>query len=63
MTSQIRNQLVAFRTTEDFASRFDQLCERLGSRRSAVIRYALTSFLRSNWNNPESFHRVQNEMY
>ncbi len=58
-----RNQIVGFRVTKDFTKKFDELCVRLGRRRSSVVRYALNSFLRSNWNNPESFKRVREEMY
>ena len=34
-----RNQIFAFRTTRDFTSKFDQLCDRLGYCRSEVVRY------------------------
>ena len=58
-----RNMVVGFRATRDFTRQLDQLCQRLGHRRSAVVRYALNQFMRSNWNNPEQFSRVRNEMY
>ena len=58
-----RNQIVGFRATRDFTKRFDELCVRLGHNRSSVVRYALNSFIRNNWNNPENFMRVREEMY
>ena len=30
MSSVVRNQIFAVRTTEDFVTKFDQLCDRLG---------------------------------
>lgn len=58
-----RNQIVGFRATKDFTKKFDQLCLRLGHNRSAVMRYALNNFIRSNWNNTENFTRARDEMY
>lgn len=58
-----RNQIVGFRATKDFTKKFDALCDRLGHNRSSVVRYALNSFIRSNWNNTENFTRVREEMY
>lgn len=61
--NEIRNQIFAFRTTRDFTSRFDELCERLGFNRSEVVRFALKEFLNTNFNNAESFKRVRKQMY
>ena len=58
-----RNMVVGFRATRDFTRQLDQLCQRLGHRRSAVVRYALNQFMRSNWNNPEQFNKVRHAMY
>ena len=58
-----RNQIFAFRTTKDFTSQFDALCDRLGYCRSEVVRYALKQFFRSNWNNTENFNKVKEEMF
>ena len=57
-----RNQLFAFRTTRDFTSNFDDLCDRLGFNRSEVCRYALRQFMNLNWT-PETVSRVRSQMY
>jgi hypothetical protein len=58
-----RNTLIGVRATIDFTKKFDELCSRLGQNRSNVVRYALNSFIRNNWNNTENFTRAREEMY
>ncbi len=58
-----RTQNLGVRTTEDFVSKFDILCERLGHNRSEVVRYCLKKFFNEHWNNPENFTRVKKEMF
>lgn len=58
-----RNQIFAVRTTADFVSKFDQLCNRLGYNRSEVVRYCLKRFLNEHWNNTENFQRVRKDMF
>lgn len=58
-----RNQIVGFRATRDFTKKFDELCFRLGSNRSTIVRYALNDFICAHWNNPENFKRVKAELY
>jgi hypothetical protein len=58
-----RNQILGVRATNDFITKFDALCERLGYNRSEVIRYCLKKFFNENFNNPENFQRVRREMF
>jgi len=58
-----RNQIFAFRSTKDFVTKFDNLCERLGYNRSTVARYCLKRFLNEHFNNPENFRRARSEMF
>lgn len=58
-----RNQIFAVRTTRDFVTKFDNLCERLGYNRSEVARYALKRFFNEHFNNPEGFRKVRSEMF
>ncbi len=58
-----RNQNLGVRTTQDFVTKFDNLCDRLGHNRSEVVRYCLKKFLNEHWNNPENFTRVRKEMF
>ena len=59
----IRNQLLAIRATNDFVTKFDCLCERLGSNRSEIIRYALNNFFNDNFNNPTNFNKVKEDLF
>lgn len=64
MKAQIdRNKIFAFRTSSDFANRFDDLCIRLGYNRSEIVRYALKQFYNSHFNNPELFRKVRQDLY
>lgn len=63
MSTTDRNQILGIRTTNDFVSKFDSLCERLGYNRSEIIRYVLKRFYNDHFNNPENFQRVRKEMY
>lgn len=63
MSSGLRNQIFAVRTTEDFVNKFDQLCNRLGHNRSEVVRYCLKRFLNEHWNSSENFQRARKEMF
>ena len=63
MSYVVRDKIFAVRTTEDFVVKFDQLCDRLGYNRSAVVRYCLKRFLNEHWNNPENFGKVRKEMF
>lgn len=58
-----RNQILGIRATNDFVTKFDGLCERLGYNRSEVIRYCLKQFYRSHFNNPENFRKAREEMF
>lgn len=58
-----RNQFLGIRTTNDFVSKFDGLCDRLGYNRSEVIRYCLKRFFNEHYNNPENFKRARSEMF
>lgn len=58
-----RNQFLGVRANEEFVSKFDGLCVRLGFNRSEVIRYCLKRFLNEHYNNPEAFTRVRKEMF
>lgn len=58
-----RNQFLGVRTNDEFVSKFDGLCERLGFNRSEVIRYCLKRFFNEHHNNPEAFTRVRKEMF
>ena len=58
-----RNQIMGIRTTNDFVSKFDMLCVRLGYCRSEVVRYALKQFLSANWNNSENFKNSREGMF
>lgn len=57
-----RNEIIGIRTTKEFIHSFDNLCDRLGHRRSTVVRYALRRFISEHFNNPENFRRAKNEM-
>jgi metal-responsive CopG/Arc/MetJ family transcriptional regulator len=59
----IRNQLLGIRATNDFVTKFDGLCERLGRNRSEVIRYALNDFFNNNFNNPTNFNKVKQDLF
>jgi len=63
MSSVVRNQIFAVRTTEEFVDKFDQLCDRLGHNRSEVVRYCLKRFFNEHWNNSENFQRARKEMF
>lgn len=63
MTTADRNQFLGFRTTTDFMTKFDCLCDRLGFNRSEVIRYCLKRFFNEHYNNPQNFQRVRKEMF
>ena len=63
MSSVIRNQILAVRATEDFVVKFDQLCDRLGYNRSAVVRYCLKRFLNEHWNSSENLQKARKEMF
>lgn len=58
-----RNQILGIRTSNDFVSKFDSLCERLGYNRSEIIRYVLKRFYNDHFNNPENFQKVRKDMY
>ena len=58
-----RTQIMGIRTTQDFVSKFDGLCERLGYNRSEVIRYCLKKFFNEHFNNSENFQRARKEMF
>ena len=58
-----RNQILGIRTTNDFITKFDGLCDRLGYNRSEVIRYCLKKFLNEHHNNSENFQRVRKDMF
>jgi metal-responsive CopG/Arc/MetJ family transcriptional regulator len=57
-----RNEIIGIRTTKDFVKSFDSLCDRLGYRRSTVVRYALRRFINEHFNHPENFRRAKSEM-
>jgi len=57
-----RNEIIGIRITKDFVKSFDSLCDRLGYRRSTVVRYALRRFINEHFNNPENFRRARSEM-
>lgn len=57
-----RNEIIGIRTTKDFVKSFDSLCDRLGHRRSTVVRYALRRFINEHFNHPENFRRAKSEM-
>jgi hypothetical protein len=59
----IRNQILGIRATNDFVRKFDGLCERLGSNRSQVIRYALHKFYNDNYNNPANFNQARQDLF
>lgn len=63
MSTADRNQILGIRTTNDFVSKFDSLCKRLGYNRSEIIRYVLKRFYNDHFNNPENFQRVRKELY
>ncbi len=58
-----RNQILGIRTTNDFITKFDGLCDRLGYNRSEVIRYCLKKFFNEHHNNSENFQRVRKDMF
>jgi metal-responsive CopG/Arc/MetJ family transcriptional regulator len=58
-----RNQILGVRATNDFITKFDALCERLGYNRSEVIRYCLKKFHNEHFNNAENFRRARTEMF
>ena len=58
-----RNQFLGVRTSTEFVTKFDGLCERLGYNRSEVVRYILKRFYNEHFNNPENFMRVRKEMF
>ena len=58
-----RNQILGVRATIDFVRKFDELCDRLGSNRSEVIRYCLKRFHNEHFNNPENFRKARAEMF
>ncbi len=57
-----RNEIIGIRATKDFIKSLDSLCERLGQRRSTVIRYALRRFINDHFNHPENFRKARNDM-
>ena len=59
----IRNQILGIRATNDFARKFDELCERLGYNRSIIIRYALNKFYNDNYNNPTNFNQARQDLF
>ena len=59
----IRNQILGIRATIDFVRKFDSLCERLGSNRSQVIRYALHKFFNEHFNNPTNFNQARQDLF
>lgn len=63
MSTADRNQILGIRTSNDFVSKFDSLCERLGYNRSEIIRYVLKRFYNDHFNNPENFQKVRKDMY
>lgn len=58
-----RNQVLGVRTTNQFVTKFDELCDRLGYNRSEVVRYCLKKFLNEHWNNSENFKRARSELF
>ena len=58
----LRNQILGIRTTTGFVDRFDQLCRKLDSNRSEVVRYALNRFLEAN-KNPETFNLCKKDLF
>jgi len=58
-----RNQVLGVRTTNQFVTKFDELCDRLGHNRSEVVRYCLKKFLNEHWNNSENFKRARSELF
>jgi metal-responsive CopG/Arc/MetJ family transcriptional regulator len=63
MSSSVRNQMLGIRTTENFVTKFDELCDRLGYNRSEVVRYCLKRFLNEHWNNSENFQRARKDLF
>ena len=59
----IRNQILGIRATNDFARKFDELCERLGYNRSIIIRYALNKFFNEHFNNPANFNLAKQDLF
>jgi metal-responsive CopG/Arc/MetJ family transcriptional regulator len=59
----IKNQILGIRATNDFVNKFDSLCDRLGSNRSTVIRYALNKFHNDNYNNPTNFNQTRQNLF
>ena len=58
-----KDLIIGFRANPEFASKFDELCERLGFNRSNVIRYVTKRFLNETWNNSDNFKRARAELY
>ena len=58
----LRNQVLGFRSTTSFISRVDELCLKLDSNRSSVVRYALNRFLEAN-KNPETFNLCKKDLF
>ena len=58
-----RNQVLGVRTTNQFVTKFDELCDRLGHNRSEVVRYCLKKFLNEHWDNSENCNRARSELF
>ncbi len=58
-----RNQILCIRTNQEFITKFDSLCERLGYNRSEVIRYCLKRFFNEHFNNSENFKRARSDLF
>ncbi len=63
MTVPNRDQILGVRITNEFIERFDLLCDRLGYKRSEVVRFCLNRFLMENIASEDTLHRTKSELF
>lgn len=62
MSIKYKKELIGVRANEEFLSALDDLCEKLGQKRSTVVRYALRKFISEHVNNSINIKTAYSEM-
>ena len=62
MTIKYKKELIGVRANEEFLFALDDLCEKLGQKRSTVVRYALRKFIAEHIDNNINLKTAYSEM-
>jgi len=62
MTLKYKKELIGVRANEEFIYALDSLCDRLGQKRSTVVRYALRKFISEHIDNSANLNITYHEL-